>query len=71
MLNIEEFDDDLVQELRGRARDVMLTRAIVSEEKLVDAHPAEDLLQMDGMEDALAYELAAIGVSTMEDLADL
>ena len=71
MLNIEEFDNDLVQELRGRARDVMLTRAIASEEKLDDAHPADDLLQMDGMEDGLAYELAAIGISTMEDLAEL
>ncbi|MCK5499150.1 MAG: transcription termination/antitermination protein NusA [Gammaproteobacteria bacterium] len=71
MLNIEEFDTDLVNELRGRARDVMLTRAIVNEEKLIDAHPAEDMLQMDGMEDALAYELAAKGIVTMEDLAEL
>ena len=71
MLNIEEFDSDLVNELRGRARDVMLTRAIANEEKLIDAHPAEDLLQMEGMDDALAYELAAKGVVTMEDLADL
>jgi len=71
MLNIEEFDSDLVNELRGRARDVMLTRAIVNEEKLIDAHPAEDLLQMEGMEEALAYELAAKGVVTMDDLAEL
>ena len=71
MLNIEEFDDDLVNELRGRARDVMLTRAIVNEEKLIDAHPAEDLLSMEGMEDALAYELAAKGVVSMDDLAEL
>jgi N utilization substance protein A len=49
----------------------MLTRAIVNEEKLIDAHPAEDMLQMDGMEDALAYELAAKGIVTMEDLAEL
>jgi len=71
MLNIEEFDSDLVNELRGRARDVMLTRAIVNEEKLIDAHPAEDLLQMECMDDALAYELAAKGVVTMDDLAEL
>ena len=71
MLNIEEFDNDLVNELRGRARDVMLTRAIVNEEKLIDAHPAEDLLQMEGMEDSLAYELAAKGIVTMDDLAEL
>jgi N utilization substance protein A len=48
----------------------MLTRAIVSEEKLADAKPAEDLLNMDGMDKALAYELAGHGVITMEDLAE-
>lgn len=71
MLNIEEFDDELVNELRNRANDIMLTRAIVNEEKLMDAHPAEDLLKMEGMEKALAYELAAKGIVTMDDLADL
>jgi len=70
MLEIEEFDADLVAEIRGRARDVMLTRAITSEEKFADAVPAEDLLNMEGMDDALAYELAGRGVVTMENLAD-
>lgn len=71
MLDIEEFDQDLVTELRERARDVMLTRAIASEEKLADAKPEDDLLNMDGMDKALAYELAGRGISSMEDLADL
>lgn len=70
MLEIEEFDQDLVKELRDRARDVMLTRAIVNEEKFADAEPAEDLLRMEGMDEALAYELAGRGVVTMEDLAE-
>jgi N utilization substance protein A len=70
MLEIEEFDADLVTEIRGRARDVMLTRAIASEEKFADAVPADDLLTMEGMDDALAYELAGRGVVTMEDLAE-
>lgn len=70
MLKIDEFDDALTKELRGRARDVMLTRAIANEERLVDAKPAADLLEMDGMDDALAYELAGRGVVTMEDLAE-
>lgn len=70
MSKIEEFDADLIKALRERARDVMLTRAIVSEEKLVDAKPADDLLSMEGMEEALAYELARHGIVTMEDLAD-
>ncbi len=70
MLEIEEFDEVLVKELRDRARDVMLTRAIASEEKFADAKPADDLLNMQGMDKALAYELAGRGILTMEDLAD-
>jgi N utilization substance protein A len=70
MLEIEEFDADLVTEIRGRARDVMLTRAIASEERFADAEPAEDLRTMEGMDEALAYELAGRGVVTMEDLAE-
>ena len=70
MIEIEEFDDGLVIELRNRARDVILTRAIASEEKLADAQPADDLLNMEGMDEALAYELAGRGVVTMEDLAE-
>ena len=71
MLKIEEFDNELVNELRKRANDIMLARAIANEEKLIDAQPAEDLLKMDGMENALAYELAALGIVTMNDLAEL
>jgi N utilization substance protein A len=70
MLAIEEFDHDLVSELRGRANDVILTRAIAKEEKLGDAKPADDLLTMDGMNESLAYELAGRGVVTMDDLAE-
>ena len=70
MQDIEEFDEALVTELRGRARDIMLTRAIANEEKLVDVQPAADLLKMEGMDEALAYELAGRSVVTMEDLAE-
>ena len=70
LLQIEEFDEDMVEELRGRARDVLLTRAIVKEESIGGAQPAQDLLEMDGMDDDLAYKLAAHGIVTMEDLAE-
>jgi N utilization substance protein A len=70
LLQIEEFDEGIVEELRGRARDVLLTQAIASEEKLGDAEPAEDLLNMEGMDRDLAYALANHGVVTMEDLAE-
>ena len=70
MLEIEEFDEDIVEELRGRAKDVLLTRAISSEEELTSVEPAADLLNMEGMNADLAYKLAHIGIVTMEDLAE-
>ncbi|WP_126454644.1 transcription termination factor NusA [Sulfuriflexus mobilis] len=70
MLEIEEFDEEIVQELRNRAKDVMLTRAIASEELLGDAKPADDLLNMEGMDEGLAYTLASKKIITMEDLAE-
>jgi N utilization substance protein A len=70
MLAIEEFDEEIVEELRNRANDAMLTRAIAKEETLGDGEPAEDLLSMDGMDEQLAHQLAARGMCTMEDLAE-
>ena len=70
MLQIEEFDEDMVEELRNRARDVLLTKAIAGEEKHAHKQPAKDLLEMEGMDESLAYALAAKGVITMEDLAE-
>lgn len=70
LLEIDEFDEEIVAELRGRARDWLLTSAIASEEKLSDVQPAEDLLNMEGMDEALAHALASIGVATMDDLAE-
>jgi len=70
MLEIDEFDADIVAELRSRARDVLLTRAIASEEKLESAEPAQDLLDMEGMTKDLAITLASRGVITLDDLAD-
>jgi N utilization substance protein A len=70
LLGIEEFDEDIVEELRNRARDVLLTMAIASEEKIDQSEPAEDLLELDGMDRELAFELAARGVRTRDDLAE-
>jgi transcription termination/antitermination protein NusA len=68
--SIEEFDEAIVQELRNRARDVLLTQAIASEETIEKAAPAADLLEVEGMDDALAAQLARHGIVTREDLAD-
>ncbi len=70
MLNIEEFDENIIEELRGRARDILLTRAISSEEDLTSVEPADDLKEMEGMNMDLAYKLAHNGVISMEDLAE-
>jgi N utilization substance protein A len=70
LAKIEEFDDDMVKELRNRARDVLLTQAIASEETLDAGMPADDLLLLEGMKPDLALALARRGVRTREDLAD-
>ena len=69
MNEIEAFDEDTVEELRKRARAALLTEAIAKEEKVEEA--AEDLLALEGMDDATAHQLAAKGISTQDDLAEL
>ena len=69
MQAIDELDEESVNWLRERAKDVLLTRAIASEEG-VGSEPADDLLGMEGMDETLALALAARGVATMEDLAE-
>ncbi len=69
LLEVEEFDEQMVEELRGRARDALLTQAISGGDNN-NAEPAEDLLGMEGMTRDLAFELAARDVISMEDLAE-
>ncbi len=66
MLAIEGFDEDIAEELRGRAKDALLTQALASG----GATPADDLLNMEGMDNELANALASRGIVTMEDLAE-
>ncbi len=70
MLEIEGFDEELVEALRSRAKDAVLINAIASEEEEETSYPADDLLQIEGMSNELAHELAAKGIVTMEDLAE-
>jgi transcription termination/antitermination protein NusA len=69
MLEIEAFDESTVNELRDRARNVLLTEAIVNEEELEKV--ADDMLDLEGMDKPLAARLAKNGVCTRDDLADL
>ncbi|MCC6560856.1 MAG: transcription termination/antitermination protein NusA, partial [Xanthomonadales bacterium] len=71
LLAVEEFDEDIVAELRARARDSLLTQMIAAEEDVETHKPAEDLLALDGMDETIAYALAERGIRTQEDLAEL
>ena len=71
LLAVEGFDEDIVEELRARARDALLTEALAVEEGVEEHQPSEELLALDGMDEATAYALAAREVATVDDLADL
>jgi N utilization substance protein A len=70
LVAIAEFDENIVDELRTRARDFLLTQAIASEEQIDEAEPADDLLELEGMTKETAFLMAARGVVTREDLAE-
>ncbi|MDB2444614.1 transcription termination factor NusA [Gammaproteobacteria bacterium] len=70
ILGIDGFDEDIANELRNRAKDALLTQAIASQEDLSKANIADDLINMDGMDDVLALALSKIDITCMEDLAE-
>jgi len=70
MAAIEEFDEDTIEELRRRSRDILITKAIADEEIFSSTKPAQDLLDLEGMDERLAHILAGRGVITQEDLAE-
>ena len=70
LVDVEEFDEDIVGELRNRARDALLTKAIATEEHISENMPTEELLAMEGMDDETAHYIAAAGFTTLDDLAD-
>ena len=69
MLEIESFDETMVQELRERARNALLTEAIVTEERIGSVD--EELLNMEGMDKPLLGQLASHDIKTLDDLGDL
>ncbi|MFT5755874.1 MAG: N utilization substance protein A [Alteromonadaceae bacterium] len=70
MLEIDGLTEEMIEELRERAKEAITTQALASEETLEGAEPAKDLLELDGLERHLAYVLASRGVITLEDLAE-
>ena len=70
LLEIEGLDEPTVEALRERAKNALATIAQAQEESLGDNKPADDLLNLEGVDRDLAFKLAARGVCTLEDLAE-
>merc|ERR1712000_472464 len=64
------LDEEMVEELRNRARAFLTTRALANEESLEGAEPTEALLNLEGMSKHIAYTLAARGIKDLEELAE-
>ncbi|MGS2719992.1 transcription termination factor NusA [Paraglaciecola aestuariivivens] len=70
LLEIEGLDEEMVEELRERARATLTTRALATEETLEAAEPKEELLNLEGMDRHVAYMLASRGITDLEGLAE-
>lgn len=70
LLEIDGLDEPAVEALRERAKNALTTLALAQEESLGDKKPADDLLNLEGLDRAIAFKLAARGVCTLEDLAE-
>ena len=70
LLEIDGLDEATVEALRERAKNALTTLALAQEESLGDKKPADDLLNLEGLDRAMAFKLAARGVCTLEDLAE-
>ncbi|WP_219366493.1 transcription termination factor NusA [Enterobacter chuandaensis] len=70
LLEIDGLDEPTVEALRERAKNALTTLALAQEESLGDKKPADDLLNLEGLDRAIAFKLVARGVCTLEDLAE-
>jgi len=70
LLDIDGLDEEMVEELRSRARAALTTRALATEETLEAAEPKEELLNLEGMDRHVAYTLASRGITDLEGLAE-
>ena len=69
LLAIDGFDEEIVETLRNRARDAILTITIAAEEKLGEV--SEDMRNLDGVDSDMLRKLAEAGVTQRDDLAEL
>ena len=69
MLTVEAFDEDTVNELRTRARNALLTAALVAEEKIQTTE--SKLLELVAVSNEVASKLADVKIFTRDSLAEL
>ena len=62
LLEVEEFDEELVEELRRRAKENLLIKEISERQKMT---PEDDLIGMDGMDAETARYFASKGVLSL------
>ena len=70
LLEIDGLDEDIVEELRSRAKAVLTTKALANEESLENSEPTEELLNLEGMDRHVAFLLASRGIRDLEELAE-
>ncbi|WP_413482972.1 transcription termination factor NusA [Morganella psychrotolerans] len=70
LLEIDGLDEETVDALRERAKAVLTTLELAQKESQSGATPADDLLNLEGMDRTLAFSLASRGICTLEDLAE-
>lgn len=70
LLEIDGLDEDIVEELRERAKATLTTKALANEESLEKSEPTEELLNLEGMDRHVAFVLASKGITNLEELAE-
>jgi transcription termination/antitermination protein NusA len=76
LLDIEDFDQELVETLQNRAKEVLATQATTKQKSAISERdkflePHQDLLSLEGITEEIASTLAKKGVSSREALAEL
>lgn len=69
MLEIDGFDEDIVNELKERAKNALLASAIAGE-TMTNVKLEESLMALEGMTQEIMAKLADAGITTQEDLAE-
>ncbi len=70
LLNIDEFDEEIVEELRNRANDKLLAQALSLGDDNANKEQDQSLMTLEGMTGELAEQLIKIGINNVTELAE-